>query len=132
VDLARTMAEVARLLAPGGRIIGSEPYTHSALQRIRDSRPVAEWLHPMMTRFIYGPITPYITEDERKLDQRDCALMRARFPALRFDYFMLVSGRLVPGNWARAARLDRRTLRTAGKLGALLGGGIVFSGTAPR
>jgi len=38
---------------------------------IRQSRLVRESIYPRMVRRIYGTEKPYITVDERKLDQRD-------------------------------------------------------------
>jgi ubiquinone/menaquinone biosynthesis C-methylase UbiE len=71
LDIPAAIHEVRRVLKPTGVVLGNEPYTHSWLQTIRQSRLVRELIYPRMVKRIYGTETPYITADERKLDQRD-------------------------------------------------------------
>lgn len=131
VDIPATLGELHRLLKPGARVLGSELYTHGILQRIRESRPVARWLYPLVARVIYAGRDPYITADERKLDERDLALVEDAFPGLGLTWFLLVVQRFVPDSWDRLARLDRAVLRAVGSTGRLLAGRVVLEGRMP-
>lgn len=131
VDIPATLEELRRLLEPGARVLGSELYTHRALQRIRESRPVARWLYPRVAKVIYGGRDPYITADERKLDERDLALLEQAFPGLELAWFLLVVQRFVSDSSDRIARLDRAVLRALGPAGRILGGRVVFEGRMP-
>jgi hypothetical protein len=53
------------VLKPGARIVVNELYTHTGLQRIRDSKLISRFLYSRMVNFIYGTRDPYVTEDER-------------------------------------------------------------------
>ncbi|MCC7182943.1 MAG: class I SAM-dependent methyltransferase [Rhodocyclaceae bacterium] len=132
VEIAIAMAEVTRVLRPGGLIIGNELYTHSSLQRIRESIFVNGWLYPRMRRWIYGNDTPYITEDERKINESEFALVSARLTDARIAYFAFLEGRIFPGHMAWASRLDRRFLRLVRPIGPLLGSRVMFLGHARK
>lgn len=56
------------MLKSGGKVIAIERYTHSLMQRIRESRLVSSLLYHRIVRFIYGTDKPYITEDEHKIN----------------------------------------------------------------
>lgn len=128
VDIAATMAEVARVLKPGAQVIGDELYTHTRLQRIRESGPVQRVLYPLMRRWIYGGETPYITEDEHKIDEHEFALVTARLSDVETDWFNIVEGRLYPSHLIWASRLERAVMRPFAPLAPLLAGRVVFSG----
>jgi ubiquinone/menaquinone biosynthesis C-methylase UbiE len=128
VDIAATMAEVMRVIKPGGRIIGDELYTHSMLQQIRESALVRRWLYPAMQRWIYNGDTPYITPDEHKIDEDEFAIVRAAMGAANVRYFGLAEGRIFPSRMTWASRIDRVLMRLAGPLGKMLGSRVVFSG----
>jgi hypothetical protein len=115
------------MLKPGALVIGDELYTHSSLQRFRESGPIARWLYPRMVRFIYGTDTPYITEDEHKIDEREFALIADGLTDLRCSYFGAVAGRVLP-DWTWLAKADRMFMRTIGPLGRWLGGRVIFVG----
>jgi SAM-dependent methyltransferase len=128
VDIAATMAEVARVLKPGALVIGDELYTHTRLQQIRESGPVRRMLYPAMRGWIYGGETPYITADEHKIDERELALVTARLTDLEIDWFNVVEGRLYPSGVIWAARIERAMMRPLMKLAPVLAGRVVFSG----
>lgn len=128
VDIAATMAEVARVLRPGARVIGDELYTHTAFQRIRESGPVRRLLYPLMQRWIYGEDTPYITADEHKIDEQEFALVTARLVGVETDWFNIVEGRLYPSRLIWASRIERAVLRPLARLGRFMAGRVVFSG----
>lgn len=128
VDIAATMAEVARVLKPGAQVIGDELYTHTSLQRIRESAPVQRLLYPLMRGWIYGRNTPYITEDEHKIDEHEFALVTARLSAVETDWFNVIEGRLYPTRLIWAARIERAVLRPLAAFAPYMAGRVVFSG----
>ena len=64
VNIPKAVAEGRRVLKSGGKLIANELYTHSLMQRARESRLVSGFLYRRMVRFINGTDKPYITEDE--------------------------------------------------------------------
>ncbi len=128
VDIRATMAEVARVLKPGALVIGDELYTHTRLQRIRESRAVQGLLYPAMRGWIYGGETPYITEDEHKIDEHEFALVTERLTGLETDWFNILEGRLYPSRMVPAARIERALMRPLARLAPFLAGRVVFSG----
>lgn len=128
VDIAAAMGEVARVLKAGALVIGDELYTHTRLQRLRESALVDGWLYPAMRRWIYGEETPYITADEHKIDEREFALVTAHLSGLETDWFNILEGRLYPSRLRWAARAERVALRPLRRLAPVLAGRVVFSG----
>lgn len=128
VDIAATMTEVARVLKPGARVIGDELYTHSHLQRIRTSGPVQRLLYPLMCAWIYGGDTPYITEDEHKIDEHEFALVTARLADRETDWFNILEGRLYPSRLIWASRIERAIMRPLAAFASFMAGRVVFSG----
>lgn len=128
VDIAATMTEVARVLKPGAHVIGDELYTHSSLQRIRESGPVQSLLYPLMRRWIYNGETPYITEDEHKIDEHEFALVTARLTGAETDWFNIVEGRLYPSRMIWASRIERALMRPLSSIAGYMAGRVVFSG----
>jgi SAM-dependent methyltransferase len=128
VDISATMREVQRVLKPSGVVIGDELYTHSALQRVRDSKLVAKGAYPLMRRWIYGTNTPYITEDEHKIDEREFQIVRDSLVDWDADYFGVFEGRLFPNHIAWAARIDRSIMRALRPIASVLGSRVVFRG----
>lgn len=128
VDIALTMAEVARVLKPGALVVGDELYTHTRLQRIRESLPVRRFLYPLMRNWIYHGKTPYITADEHKIDEHEFALVTARLTDLETDWFNVVEGRLFPSRMVWASRIERAAMRPLASAAPYLAGRVVFSG----
>lgn len=127
VDIPATMQEIRRVLKPGALVIGDELYTHSCLQRIRESGLVARHLYPRMVRLIYGTDRPYITADEHKIDEREFGIVAGHMTGVRRVYFDAVVRRVLPDR-AVLAKADRLLLRLIGPLGWYLAGRIVFAG----
>lgn len=128
VDIAAAAGEIARVTRPGGRIIGDELYTHSRLQRLRESELVAKLAYPLMQRWIYECAEPYITPDERKIDEWELALVLDILDQPELEFFGLAEGRLFPSRFRTVSRIDKAIMRLSGKTGALLGSRVVFSG----
>lgn len=129
VDIESTIQEIARVLKPGGMIIGDELYTHSALQRIRESAPVSKLVYPIMQRWIYDGITPYITPEEHKIDEHELAIVLRAMDACAIEFFGMAEGRLFPSRMAWASKIDRALLRLFSSAAKRLGSRVVFSGT---
>lgn len=104
VDIPRTVAELKRVCKPGAMVVVREQYTSRQLQWIRESWLIDKVIHPALRNWFYGGKT-YITEDERKLDQRDLAFLREQFPRLELQFFDIVNNRLYPKS-PRLAKFD--------------------------
>jgi SAM-dependent methyltransferase len=128
VDIAATMTEIGRVLAPGGLVIGNELYTHSAAQRIRDSALVRDFAYPLLRRWIYGLTTPYITDDEHKIDEQEFALVLGHLAAPSVEYFGMMEGRLFPTRLTWPTRIDKLIMKAASGFGAKLASRVVFAG----
>lgn len=130
VDVKRTMKECQRVLEKGGRIIANELYTHSFMQNIRDSKFVSKILYDRMVKFIYGSSKPYITDDERKINEDELKEIEMATDHVYFRrYFLFMGGRILPANWLLVSKLDRFLLALAGPLGRVMAGRVVIAGT---
>lgn len=133
VDILQSVAEIRRVLKPGGRIVGDELYTHSFLQKnIRESWPVRKVIYPAMKPFIYGRREAYITEDEHKIDETEFASVEAACSDIEVQYFNALVGRLVPDRWPVVEKLDRAFIRAMGGAGRFLAGRVVFDGAVAK
>jgi 2-polyprenyl-3-methyl-5-hydroxy-6-metoxy-1,4-benzoquinol methylase len=128
VDIAAAMAQIARVIAPGGLVIGNELYTHSTAQRIRESALVANLAYPLMRRWIYGGTTPTIAADERKIDEADLAIVLGAMRAPSVEYFGMMEGRLFPTRMTWPTRLDKMVMKAASGIADRLASRVVFSG----
>ncbi len=129
VDITATIAEVVRVLKPGGRIVGNELYTHSWMQKnLRESWLVEKALYPAMRRFIYGDDKPYITPDEHKIDETEFAAVEAACASFEAQWFNGLVGRLVPDRLPAVANVDRALMRALGPGGRYAAGRVVFEG----
>lgn len=129
VDIPLALAEMKRVMKPGGRVVANELYTHSSMQKIRESRFIKDFLYHRMVRFIYGTDRPYITEDEHKIDERELAQLEAYLaPGFDMRYFLFLGGRVLPNEWDTVAKFDQAALGVAGAFGRKLAGRVVLSG----
>ncbi len=130
VDIPGAVAETRRVLKPGGRVVANELYTHSSLQKVRESRFVSGFMYRLMVRFIYRGDTPYITEDEHKINERELAVLeRELAPDARYMFFLFTGGRLLPADWLAVQKMDRALLSTSDAVGRRLAGRVVLAGT---
>jgi len=128
VDIPKTVLEFQRVVKDGGSLTGDELYTHSWLQKIRESYLLDKVLYPKMRKFIYQDSTPYITEDEHKIDEPEFAVIKSILERPSLKYFNFAVGRLVPDKYAIVARLDRFVMILLMGLGRFLAGRVVFDG----
>lgn len=128
VDIPSTIREIVRVVKPGGLIVGDELYTHSALQRIRESAAVSKLAYPLMERWIYNGMKPYITPDEHKIDEAELAIVQQVMDTCSVDFFGLAEGRLFPSHLAWASKIDRALIRLFKPAAKRLGSRVVFSG----
>lgn len=128
VDIPLVMKEIHRVARPDAIFVVDEIYSHSITDKVRHSALVEKIIYPHMRRFIYGPEKPYITEDERKLNEQDLKvittpLRKAEF----FRHFNFIVTRLVPDRIDTLAKLDQLLLRLLRPMGSLLAGRVLFS-----
>jgi ubiquinone/menaquinone biosynthesis C-methylase UbiE len=128
VDIPQTMGEIVRVAKPGATFVVNEIYSHSITDKIRHSSLVEKILYPRMRRLIYGPGTPYITVDERKLSEFDInEITKPLGPFQLEKHFNFLVNRVVPGRFDLLAKIDRLFLRLFKPIGWLLAGRVLFS-----
>lgn len=128
VEIPRTLAELKRVLKPGAMVVVREQYTSRQLQWIRESWLIDKIVHPALRNWFYSGRT-YITEDERKLDQRDLNLLREQFPRLEVQFFDILNNRVFPKS-RRLSKFDHALcMRLPLGLQAFLGS--VLTGFSP-
>lgn len=133
VNISRALAEARRVLKPEGKIIANELYTHSLLQRIRESRFVSDFLYPRMVRFIYGTDKPYITDDEHKIDERELSKLVEimQHKSISIKYFLFFGGRILPARQG-VEKLDHVLFEMIGSTGRIFAGRVVLSGKVAK
>lgn len=129
VDIPRAMSEILRVSKPGALFIVNEIYSHSFTNRIRQSIFVEKFLYPRMQRLIYGLDKPYITEDERKLTERDIRMITKSLKHFEFiEYYNFLVTRIVPDRYITMSKIDRLILIIFKRFAHLMAGRIIFSG----
>jgi ubiquinone/menaquinone biosynthesis C-methylase UbiE len=133
VNIRKAVAETLRVIRPGGKIIANELYTHSLLQRVRESWLVSEFLYPRMVRFIYGTDKPYITEDEHKINELELEVLTAvlQSSSLRRRYFLCFGGRILPARRG-VEKFDRAVFAIMGPAGRIFAGRVVLAGSIAK
>jgi hypothetical protein len=109
-------------------VIGDELYTHSLLQRVRESWLIERVAYRLMQRWIYGTDRPYITVDEHKIDEREFAIVRAAMIEPAIAYFGMAEGRLFPNHIGWASKVDHAAMRVLAPVADRLGSRVVFAG----
>ena len=128
VDIPLVMQEICRVAKPNAVFVVDEIYSHSITDKLRHSALVEKIIYPRMRKFIYGPGIPYITEDERKLNEGDLKLiMKPLQKPEFFRYFNFIVTRLVPDRIDFLAKLDQLLLRLLRPIGSFLAGRVLFS-----
>lgn len=128
VDIPAALREVARVARPNALFIVNEVYTHTLTDKLRHSSLIERFIYPMMRGFIYGQGKPYITEDERKLNESDVQAIIRQFGAPEFfRHYNLIVTRLLPDRYEVVAKLDQLLLRVLKPLGLVLAGRVLFA-----
>lgn len=127
VDIPKAMREIVRVAKPGAMFVANEIYSHSITDQIRHSTLVEKIVYPRMQRMIYGPGTPYITEDERKLSEFDLDQIMRHLESLLFiKHFNFLVTRVIPDRFESLAKVDRLLLRLLRPVAHLLAGRVLF------
>jgi len=129
VEIPKALSEISRVAKAEAPIVINEVYTHSLPDKIRQSTVVERYLYPLMKRFIYGNQKPYITQDERKLNERDLQKILSIFtgrPSFRF--FDFIVNRLISDRLGILCKLDYIALNSVGPFAQYLAGRILLVG----
>ena len=128
VDIPTAMREIVRVSKAGAVFVVNEIYSHSLTDKVRHSTLVEKILYPKMQRLIYGPGTPYITEDEKKLSESDLEEIEKHLePRLFTKYFNFLVTRVIPDRFEVISKFDRLLLRMLRPVGHMLAGRVLFS-----
>ena len=126
-EVDSVVQQLSKVAKRDGQVIINELYTHSALQAFRDST-LGKWLQSKLVPIIYGGKEPYITIDERKLDEQQLRTLQKFVNRGDCAYFNMFVNRFLPEHWTLANKWDRRTMRVFGSLGYLLAGRFLLWG----
>jgi ubiquinone/menaquinone biosynthesis C-methylase UbiE len=129
VDIPVSMEHLRRVAKPDGFFICQEPYMYGPLQKIRHSRFVEQQIWKRLVPIIYRRSEFPLSEDERKLDQKDLAQL-LRFMDkhdLRVDFYNGISGRLTPEG-TFIDKIDRLAHLAFPPLAKLISGLFVITG----
>ena len=77
---------------------------------------------------IYQRQEPYITEDERKLNETQLRSLKRALTGHHIAYFYLFVTRFVPDGWTLAAKLDCVLLRLLKSMGSIVAGRFLIDG----
>src|ERR1700734_2860911 len=91
-DIGACLSELGRVAKPDALVVIDELYTHSGLQKHRVSR-FGRWLYAKVRPHIYHGADPYITEDERKINEVELSTIAGALDDVRIRYFNVVVNR---------------------------------------
>jgi ubiquinone/menaquinone biosynthesis C-methylase UbiE len=129
VEIERTMSEVVRVSKPSARFVMNEVYTHSSIDNVRHSWVVKRFLYESMKRVVYGKNTPYVTPDERKMNEFDMEKVRNIIDIDRERFFDLAVNRVLPANVGFLNKVDTALLNGSNLVGRRLAGRILIVGS---
>ena len=133
VEIDPSMREIARVSRPGGLFVMNENYSHSLTDLIRRSALVEKFLYGALRDFVYKGEKPYITEDERKLNERDISVVLPYLREIRLHkYFDFLVNRVLPDRWACVNRIDRSVLAALGPVASRVAGRVLMAGVIDR
>ncbi len=129
VDIPKAMEEIVRVSKDGALFVFNEIYSHSFADRIRHSGIVEHSIYPLLQNFVYKGEKPYITEDERKLNETDILLITKPLKDLALTkYFSFIVTRLVPDKYTVLNKFDRILLALMNPIGKFVAGRILAAG----
>ena len=86
-------------------------------------------IYPRLQRVIYGQGKPYITEDERKLNERDIAMILDSIDRVVFRrHFDLFTNRVLSSRRRWINKVDCMLLKGLGPLAKYVSGRVLFVG----
>jgi ubiquinone/menaquinone biosynthesis C-methylase UbiE len=129
VEINKTMGEVVRVSKPSARFVANEVYTHTSVDRIRHSWLVKRFLYEPMKRVIYGDNIPYITPDERKMNEDDMSKVHSFVDVSCERFFDLAVNRILPANVGFFNKADTALLNMSPWLGRRLAGRVLIVGS---
>jgi len=127
-EIDKCMREIARVAKSDCLLIINEVYTHTLLDKLRNSYAVAKILYPCLVRFVYQRQIPYITQDERKINELDLRQIRRTVAPTQIDYYYIVVKRLFPDSMTALAKLDRMAAILLRPIGWLVSGRVIVIG----
>lgn len=125
IEIPRAMAEVRRVLKPGGIAVFKEQIEVPLFDSVRNWSLVERFFPKQMSYDLH------ITQDEKKLSPADVQCIRSLFPGCREERFSISARfvRLLPGSpqqaLGRLQRFDHKLKQLVPVLGAF-GGEVVF------
>jgi ubiquinone/menaquinone biosynthesis C-methylase UbiE len=125
-DVRSCLSELARVAKPGAFVVIDELYTHGALQKLRDST-LGQRIYSIVRPLIYKGQTPYITEDERKINEDELDAIRATLTDLRCRFFNVIVNRFLP-DWDPVEMVDCLLVQCVGPLARWLAGRLLLTG----
>ncbi|MEO5328658.1 MAG: class I SAM-dependent methyltransferase [Magnetococcus sp. THC-1_WYH] len=128
VEVPRALEQLSRLAKPSAMIMINENYTHSLVQKIRDSWLVNALLYPRLVSFVYKREKPYITADESKLNEQDLKACQNLLETPDVQFFNLFVTRIIPDSHVLLARLDRLLLMILKPIAPWLAGRFILFG----
>jgi hypothetical protein len=134
VEIPQAMAELVRVARRGAVAVINEVYTHSLVDRVRYSWLVRDVLYTRMVRVVYGADKPYITEDERKMNERDIAVvLRSLEPRPRTRFFDMAVNRVLPSRMRTLSMADHVVMNVVLRpVAHYLGGRILMTGVVTK
>lgn len=129
VNIPQTMQEIKRVAKKTGRFYIDEIYSHSATDLIRNSWLVKKCIYPLMVKFIYKNQKPYITRDERKLNEHDIDVITQGLSTVSYRrYFNFMVTRLIPDEFEFLNKIDYWITTAFGYMGKYVAGRIIIAG----
>jgi hypothetical protein len=124
VEVGTCTSELVRIGKPGALGVIDELYTYSILQKGRTSAALGRALSPKVRRRIYHGEEPYITPDERKMNESWLDVVCRALSKPHCRYFNVVVNRFL--------QIDRTLTGIMEPAGPLLVGRILLTGYVGR
>ncbi len=130
VEIPGALAEICRVSSDGAAAVITEVYTHTQVDWIRNSRFVETFPYPRFRKVIYRNNKPYITEEERKLNEYDFELILKIFDEpMDIQYFNFFVNRVLsPKPYRFVEKLDTMMLNAHSGFGKLCAGRVLVAG----
>jgi ubiquinone/menaquinone biosynthesis C-methylase UbiE len=128
VEIPAALRELSRVAKDGAFFLMNEVYSHSRINSIRNSKLVTQTFYPRLAKIIYKGQRPYITEDERKLNEGDIQAIESYLTHIDRRYFYCVVNRFMTNDNVLLCKTDRMVLKTLKSLSRWFGGRVILTG----